>query len=211
MKAVRIAIDICLALALVMTQATALAQDFAHEWAGIVTFLLVIAHITVNWKRTLALLRGKKTPSNVATLVLDGLLVVAVAGLIASSVVLSEHVFSWLPVIPGAFWARTAHLLCSYWLFALAFVHAGAHIRKLPKAITGNPVAKWAFLIAIGAASIAGAYFFIELGISSYMTLQVQFVFVDFSVLMPLRFAQWLCIGIMFATLAHLVAAAARC
>ena len=60
----------------------------------------------------------------VVVLVVDVLLFLAMLGLMASGVLLSNHVFAFLPLQGGAALARLMHLACSHWLFVpVSYTH----------------------------------------------------------------------------------------
>ncbi len=113
-RAARRAVDLGLAAAFPLVMATALVEDFAHEWLGVAVLALVAAHQELNrfWWRALA--RGRWSARRALSTVVDLGLVAGVVAMLASALVISVHAFSWLPVIPGATWARPAHLLGSY-------------------------------------------------------------------------------------------------
>ena len=201
----RVIVDVCLALTLVLIQATALIEEAPHEALGLVTFALVIAHVVIGRKRVMALIRGRKSVGKIIGLAIDVLMVVLIIAQIASCIVLSKHVFSWLPVIPGVAWARPTHLLCGYWLFVLAFIHAGINVDRLPRPLRENVILKYAAVFAFAASAIAGAYFFFAMGLPSYLFMKVQFSFADPSVSLLVRFVEWACIASMFTAATRLV------
>lgn len=147
-----------------------------HEWLGVIFFTLLAWHQWFNraWWRTL-LLGGRVNrtwnalrTANVST---DVALALCIAMLVASSVVLSRYVLAWAPAVPGESWARLAHLACSYWLFVLANMHAGAHLRFKD----GNHLQLFVLVMAV----TTGSWEFVNLGLIRYMTLSVQFVALD--------------------------------
>ncbi len=112
-------------------------------------------------------------------LTLELALLCGVIALAASSLVLSEHAFAWLPAIPGAAWARLVHLAASYWTFVLAFLHSGMHLQEAFGKLSCNTAAKWAGRALFALGLCYGVYSFATLGIWSYMTLQARFAFID--------------------------------
>lgn len=205
----RIIADVALALAFVLSMATALVDEAPHEWIGVAVFALTIAHVFLGWKMLLAQVR-KRRATAVAGLVLDALLLACLLGQLASALVLSEHVLSWAPAIEGAAWARPVHMLCAYWGFALAFVHGGLHARLYGKNLAKHPVALVLCRIASIALALFGAVSFVQMDITAYMTLHVQFAFADPSVPLVLRFLRWLGIGMTFACAAHYLSSGLR-
>ena len=113
--------------------------------------------------------------------------------------------FGWLPALPGANWARRVHMLCSYWLFVLAFVHAGLHIH-VPRDV---PEAKLRVArLVLAAVSCYGAYSFVRLGMLPYLLGQVQFAAADYEAPLVLGFARYTSVGMLIACLAHCLRAA---
>lgn len=171
-------VDVLLFADFVALMALPINYGVAHEWTGIAAFVLVVAHIAVNRRRIVALIMKHDLPACV-NLVIELVLVVDIIAMAASSLVLSEHAFAWLPAILGAAWARTTHLCASYWTFALAFVHFGLHLQEFLGRPLRYPAVRWALRILFAVCLVYGAYSFAELGIWSYMTLRIQFAFVD--------------------------------
>ena len=135
-RLLKVAVDIAMALVLVAVMATALVQEVPHEWLGMALFVLMAIHMVQNRRWLGSILRGRHTPLRMVQIVVIVVLTVCFVGQIASSLVLSKYVLGFLPALPGAAWARRVHMVCSYWMFALAFAHAGLHAR-IPR--SGHP------------------------------------------------------------------------
>lgn len=123
----KITVDAPMILALLFLMGCQLWGDVAHEWAGAGMFLLFLLHHGVNAPWHESLFRGRYTPMRAAVLLVDLLLFLAMLGLMASGVLLSNHVFAFLPLQGGAGLARLMHLVCSHWLFVLTGLHLGLH------------------------------------------------------------------------------------
>ena len=156
-KAVKVALDIAMALVFVAIMATALVQEAPHEWLGVTLFVLMAIHIVLNRKWLASIFRGHHSALRIVQIVVIVGLAACIIGQFASSLVLSKHAFGFLPAFPGAGWARSVHMLCSYWAFVLAFAHAGLHARA-PKNMA--PWQKWAVRIIIAAVAYFGAFSF---------------------------------------------------
>ena len=186
-KAVKVVLDIAMALVLVAIMTTALVQEAPHEWLGVTLFVLMAIHIVLNRKWLASIFRGRHSALRIVH---------------ASSLVLSKHAFGFLPAFPGAGWARSVHMLCSYRAFVLAFAHAGLHARA-PKNMA--PWQKWAVRIIIAAVACFGAFSFAQLGLWQYLTGQVQFAFADYSVPLALAFARYASVAVLVAGVFHYV------
>lgn len=202
-RVVRLGVNIALAASFVMMLTTALVQKAPHEWLGMAMFALFAVHMAFNRRRWMRSRRSGWTPARVALTVLDVALVGCMLGQIVSCLVLSEYVFGWLPAIQGASWARTVHLLCSYWGFVLAFVHAGLHLRHMMGKSSHGKAIVWAMRVLCLALSLFGVVSFVQLGLFDYMFLRRQFVFVDYSIPLWQSLVRYLSIGVMFASVAH--------
>ena len=181
-------VDIAMAAVLIATMATAIVQEVPHEWLGMALFVLVTTHIVLNRKWLAALPRMRRSPLLVLQVAMLAILVGGILGMVASSLVLSKHVFGFLPALPGAAWARRVHLLCSYWVFVAAFAHAGLHMR-LPRHLA--PRAVLAIRIATVAAACYGAYCFVLLQMPAYLAGRIQFAVIDFQVPLAVSLARY--------------------
>lgn len=202
-------VDLLLTVAFIVLLATPVTWAVWHEWIGILAFGLTVAHVVMSRKAIGRLARRRRVGA-FATLVLDALLIACILGLAASSIVLSEHVLSWAPAVPGASWARTAHLLCSYWGFTLVFVHAGVHLRAAVGKLAKSKALTWTARIALVVLGAVGVWSLFDTGMWSYMTLANQFVFVDPSVPFALKLTQYASIAVLIAGLAHYASALCR-
>ena len=204
-RAMKIVVDIALSAVLVATMSTALVQEVPHEWLGIALFVLMVTHVVLNRKWILGIIRSRRKAPYTLHLILIAALLVCLVGMIASSLVLSKHVFGFLPALPGASWARRIHMLFSYWMFVLAFAHVGLHIR-IPRRM-----APWKLrVMRVAAAAVAayGAYAFARLGLFAYLTGQVQFAMADFSTPLAVTFARYAGVAALVAIAFHGVQAA---
>ena len=99
-----------------------------HEAAGTAVFALFIAHHAANRKWYGALFKGKFTAARVFRTVLNVLLLIVMILQPISGILLSRHLFAFLPSLPVSAQARSIHLLLAYWGCVLMCVHAGTHL-----------------------------------------------------------------------------------
>ena len=204
-RKLRLSADVAMMALLPLLMAYSLLGEAAHEWLGIAIFALFVLHHILNRRFTASIFKGKYTAARTLTTALDVLLLADIFALTVSGVLLSRHVFGFLPVTGGAALARTLHLLGSYWGFALMSLHFGLHIGMLTKALHNRAgrIGSVVLCAAAWAVSLYGLYAFISRGIWKYMILQSQFVFFDFSEPMILFFLDYLAMMTLFALIGH--------
>ena len=203
-RVIRLAIDVGMALVFVALMATATVEEVEHEWLGSSMFVLFTTHQVLNRKWWTSLLKGRPSAVQLLGSAATLGLTLCIIGQAASSLVLSEHAFGFLPAFPGAAWARIVHMLCSYWGFVLAFVHAGFHVRSLAKSKGAHALA-WPARIVWFAVAVFGVWSFIKLDLGTYLFLRSQFLFVDVSVPLALTAAEYAAVGVLVAGVAHYV------
>ena len=129
-----------------------------------------------------------------------------------SGVILSNHVFDFLPILGGMGFARTLHMLASFWGFLLMALHLGLHwnvflgmARKAPA--FQKPSRRRTIVLNLlgGAVALYGIFAFFRRDLPTYLFLQTHFVFFDFSEPIPLFYLDYLAIMGLFIFLAHTV------
>ena len=99
-----------------------------------------------------------------------------------SGIIMSRHVFSFLPISGGTMLARRLHILGSYWGYLLMSLHLGIHIKMFVNMIKKR-VKIPAAAVFIPSLLIAayGVYAFIKRDFLTYMFLRSEFVFLDYN------------------------------
>ncbi len=196
MKRARIVLDFVMTALLPVLTAYSLVGELLHEILGTAMLLLFIAHHILNRKATGAMFKGRQSAERVFGTAVDLLLFAVMIALPLSGIVLSKHLYTWLPLSGLSALARTMHLLASYWGFVLMSVHLGLHLNRfLPK--RRSPKIVLSVILSLIAAY--GVYAFIKRDIGSYMFLKTQFVFFDFDAPRILFFLDYLAVLILFA------------
>ena len=211
----RIVTDILMTLVLLLLMAYSLVGEAAHEWLGIGMLVLFILHHVFNSRWTRNLRKGKYTPFRVLQTALVVLAMLSMLVSMVSGIVLSRYALSFLPITGGRSWARTLHMLSSYWGFVFISLHLGLHwsmMISMAKKLFKNPsaVRRW---IARGLGFLIAAYglfAFFKREIGSYMFLKTQFVFVDFNEPLVLFLLDYIAIMGMFVFLGHYLAETAK-
>ena len=162
--------------------------EVLHEWAGAAALVLFIIHHILNRGFYKTLFQGSYSVMCVITLCIDCLVLIVMLLQMYSGIVMSRYVFTFLSLGGGMALVRRLHILGAYWGFLLISVHLGLHwnmmlsiIRKIIKIKSGSNIRStitfWAGLAIAG----YGAWVFAERNFLSYLFMQTEFVFLDYS------------------------------
>lgn len=112
---VKMAVDMLMTAALLFLMGYQFWGETAHEWVGAGMFALFLAHHILNggWHKNL--FRGKYPPMRIFLAVIDVLTLLPMIAQMYSGIVLSRHVFAFLPIESGLALARHLHILDPYW------------------------------------------------------------------------------------------------
>lgn len=178
-----------------------LVGEALHEWTGMVMFGLFLAHQGLNagWHKNL--FKGKWNSMRIVGTGLNLLLILIMAVLPISGIMQSKHLFVFLPFHGADTFARTAHLLASYWGYVLMSLHLGLHwnmvVRAVKKRMSGyglpGIVSAGMRLLAVLIAGY-GIYAFHARQLGSYMFLKTRYVFFDFEEPLILFFMDYLAV-----------------
>lgn len=208
--AIKMLTDLLMTIGLLFLMGYQFWGDTAHEWAGAGMFVLFLAHHILNqgWYR--ALFRGKYTPVRVLQLLLNVLLTAAMLGLMISGIILSRHVFAFLPIDGGTSFARLLHMVSAYWGFVLMALHLGLHwsmvlgrFRKAARLKGSSRTRTLVLRLAGAAAAVYGLSVFVRRNLLNYMLLRTQFVFLDYSEPLLLFYLDYLAMMGFFIFAAH--------
>ena len=192
-------LDAAMVLLLPLLMAYSLIGEAFHEAAGTLMLVLFLLHHWFNrawWKN---LFKGRYSPRRVFQTALNLLLLLFMIVQPLSGILMSKHLFAFLPTDGFSSFARGIHLPLANWGFVLMSIHAGTHLgAMLPK---GKK--KTAVLGCLGAASLYGAYAFVKRRIPAYMFLKLLFAFFDHSEPRVFFFADYLSVMILFAMLGY--------
>lgn len=212
---IKIAVDAAMILILLLLMAYERVGQAAHEWLGAGIFLLYFLHHFLNrgWHKNL--LCGRYTPLRTMQTLLALLLCAAALGSMWSGIILSRHVFAFLPISGGRSAARVAHMVCGYWGFVLMLMHLGFHwgimLNFLEKHLKVDPEKrKWFCRLAVLLAAGYGLIAFWRRALGTYMLLQSHFVFFDFEEPLALFFADYIAVMALFAAAGYYLAKALK-
>lgn len=206
----KITLDILLTVLLPVLMAHMLTGQKVHEWVGALMLTLFILHNVLNANWYLNLFRGKYTPQRILQTAINLMVFAAVLGLMISGIMMSRHVFSFLPINGGMSLARKLHMLSAYWGFLLMSLHLGLHwkmimglvYRSLGVQSAPHPYKAVLRLIAILIAAY-GVYGVVNNDIASYLLLKIEFAFFDSEQSAMLFIAEYLSMMELFACVAY--------
>lgn len=149
--------------------------------------VLFLAHHILNRGWYKSLFKGRYTPRRVVQICADTLLLITMLAQMYSGIVMSRHVFAFLPIDGGMALARRLHILGAYWGFILMSVHLGLHwnmflgMARKRTGMTAPSKPRNLLLFLIGLLiAVYGAFVFIDRDFPTYLFLQSEFVFLDY-------------------------------
>lgn len=181
----KLCVDVGMTLILLLLMTYELIGQAAHEWLGVGMFALFVIHHILNSKWSRNILKSSYTPLRIWQTILVILILLCMVGSIVSGVILSRHVFSFLPITGGYGLARSLHIISAYWGFVWMSLHLGLHWSMMmamarKSVCTASPVRTWILRVLAILIAIYGVFAFVKRDVGSYMLLQNQFVFFDF-------------------------------
>lgn len=215
--AVKTLADVLMTLALLFLMGYQLWGEKAHEWAGAGMLFLFIVHHILNRKWYQNLGKGRRTPMRMFQISVNLLLLAAMLAQMYSGIVMSRHVFAFLPFSGGMALARRLHILGAYWGFILMSIHLGLHWGKFlgiarKRAGIVNPSKTRRAVLFLVALLIAawGAAAFIRRDFPTYLFLRSEFVFLDYGESVWSFYLDYICLMGLWIFLGHYLSRGAR-
>ena len=69
----------------------------------------------------------KQSVKIIVDVIMTVLVLLCILSSMVSGIVLSRHVFAFLPIEGGRSWARVLHMIGAYWGFVFMSLHLGVH------------------------------------------------------------------------------------
>ena len=182
-----------------LLMAYSLIGETFHEAVGTLVFVLFIVHHVLNRKWYGALFKGKYDTGRIFRTALDMLLLVFMLLQPISGILMSRHLYKFLPVLPIVSQTRSIHLLLAYWGYVLLCIHAGTHLTApMRKLAVRNKRIFVALCAGSGCISAYGAAAFIKRGFPGYLSGRTMFAFFDYSEPVAFFFLDYLAIMVLF-------------
>ena len=205
-KNIRIILDISMTVLLPLLMAYSLIGEAFHEVVGTVLFVLFIVHHILNRKWYGALFKGKYTARRVFQTALNFLLLIVMILQPVSGILMSKHLFTFLPALPISAQARSIHMMLAYWGYVLLCIHAGTHLTApLGKLAKSKKKVGIPLYVILGCISAYGCAAFVRRGFPGYMSGRTAFAFFDFGEPIVLFVLDYLAIMVLFMMTGYLI------
>ena len=189
-------------LLLPLLMAYSLIGEMFHEIVGTLIFILFIIHHVLNRKWSASLLTGKYSAGRIFRTAVNALLFVFMILQPVSDILMSKHLYTFLPALPVSAQASGIHMLLAYWGYVLMCIHAGTHLTALmAKLGKKKQTIKVPVYILLTGISLYGCAAFIKRGFPGYMTGSTMFAFFDYSEPLVFFILDYLAVMILFMML----------
>ena len=206
MKKIRVIIDIAMTVLLPLLMAYSLIGEALHEVIGTLALVLFIVHHLLNRRWYGAAFRGKYNAARIFRTALNCLILIFMILQPLSGILLSKHLYTFLPRLPLSAQARSVHLLLAYWGYVLVCIHSGTHLTA-PFARLFKRDRRAAIIVsaALGLVSAYGCYAFVRRGFPGYMFASTAFAFYDFGEPIVFFLLDHLAVMVLFMSLGLLI------
>lgn len=183
---VKLCVDIAMTVLFLIQMGYHMLDNRAHEWTGVALCLLFLLHHILNGSWHTHLLKGRYSAQRILLTVTDVLLTLCMIAIIASSIMVSRHVFSFLGLKLRAL-GRQIHMPATMWGFVLMGLHLGLHwgmMLGVMKRACKSKASRWAVLVArvmLAVVCAFGAYQFIARELYMELFMLREFAFLDYS------------------------------
>ena len=146
-----------------------------HEWSGTILLIMFVFHHLLNRKWYGHLMRGRHTARRALNAAANAALLAFVSLLMCSGIAVSQHVFTFLPVMGGTSVMRRLHLMSSGWVFVLVAFHCGLHWHEMPPALQRGASVRQVLFWCAAAIAAYGIYAFLSRDLIGSMFLMYEF------------------------------------
>ncbi|MET0528292.1 MAG: DUF4405 domain-containing protein [Microvirga sp.] len=186
----RLALDFLAASLLIAAYAYNWLGNATHEVIGTTLFALLITHNISNRRWYGTIVKRRREARSVFAKVINLLLLGAMLSLLATSVIISQTVFSFLAV-ETSFTARQAHTLVAYGALLIVALHLGLQwsmIMGLVRSrlgIANSDKVVWVMRVCAALIAIFGIHSLMALDIFSKLSMEVPTGFAAFEISTP--------------------------
>lgn len=203
-------IDIIMTLLLLCLMAYQVTGESFHEWFGIAMTAILVIHHVLNYRWYKSLFKGKYNAYRTVTVIINTLLLAAIALTALCGMAMSGHAVPFLYGFLPVSFARRFHLAMSFWSFILMGMHLGLHVPAMTAGWKLSGKAKTALTLIFAVIAGLGLWLFIKNGIPDYIFFRTPFAFFDYEKSAVLVFLENLAILVFFAFIGAQTAAFVR-
>jgi hypothetical protein len=132
--AVRLVIDLTMAILMLVAMAYFITGNTIHEVVGVFLCFLFVVHNILNRKWYKAIAKRKYNIRRILSITVNLLILLSMVTIMISSFPISSDLFSFISVDNDMVW-REIHVLTSYWAFILMAVHIGMSWKTIINAV----------------------------------------------------------------------------
>lgn len=206
-------VDILMTISLLFLMSYELLGSTLHEVIGVIMFVLFIVHHILNRNWSKYLLKGKQTPIRIFQNILVVLVLITFILSMISGVVISRHIFSFLPFNHIGTFSRI-HMFSTYWSFILMSLHLGLHFNTLALMIKKNrnfsKVFKAIVTVVLLLIFVYGVYAFFKRDILDYLLLNNQFFILGDKEFLPLYIFDYMTIMLSLSLISSVISSLLR-
>lgn len=181
----------------------------AHEVIGTVMFGLLITHNVFNRRWYGTITKGRRDARGAIAKAINLSLLAAMLSLLVTSVIISQTVFSFLP-IASSVTARQAHTFAAYAALLVVALHLGLQWSMIMELVrirlrlrAGNPVRAWALRAVAVLIAAYGIHSLMAVNIASKLSMRVPEGFSDFQMPAPALLFHHLAIVVLGVSIIH--------
>ncbi len=197
-RKIRLTLDVTMLVAAPVLMAFAALGETFHEIVGTAATVVFVAHCVANRRWYNSFFKGAYNATRVFQTILDAALFTFLILQPISGILMSRHIFAFLPDLPLTAKAREIHMLCAYWGYVLLSLHVGTHLAPLAAKLDRKKTLKTIIRALVAAISIYGVYAFVRRGFPGYMARTTKFAFFDYDEPKTRFFADYLSVMILF-------------
>lgn len=199
MKKLKVIVDVCMVILLIVLMCVSQTGNFIHELAGILTIILFVIHQILNKKFYRNLQKGRFNKIRIAYVMINSSLLIFMIIMISSSFMISQEHLSFVG-LRNDFLGRTLHIISAYLMFMLCGIHLGLHYNSVIKVKKENRIVINIFLIIF--ACIFGVRGFMKREIITKLQLQLMYP-LHFEENMLISLIDYIGIFIMFVMIGY--------
>ncbi|RDJ22040.1 DUF4405 domain-containing protein [Bosea caraganae] len=206
---VRLALDFLAASSLLFAFAYNWIGNAVHEFIGAALFVLLISHNVFNRRWYGTITKRRREPRGIIAKMINLSLLAAMLALLVTSIVISQTVFSFLP-LTSSFTARQLHTLVGYLVLLVVSIHLGMSwslimgaLRARLGLVASSRLRTYVLRTATVMIAAYGVHSLFVVKIGSKLSMQVPMDFGSFQVSTPALLVHHVAIVGLGASLAH--------